>query len=186
MNGIIYEVARSSADLTQILSLQKANLPTEISKQEAQKEGFVTIEHNIDLLLKIAGPYAHIIAKFEGEVVGYALVMERACSMEIPVLIPMFEQIEKIIYKGNPLKNARFFIMGQVCIKKGFRGKGLFKGLYHALQQNMKSDFDYIITDISSRNKRSIKAHEKVGFEIIKEYQQDDENWIIVLLSLHQ
>jgi len=46
----------------------------------------------------------------------------------------------------------------------------------------MRADFDYIITEISTRNHRSIRAHEKVGFETIKEYESDGKEWKIVLM----
>lgn len=182
--SIHYTIAQSNDELTQILSLQNANLPQNLPPNEIKQEGFVTIQHDRSLLSKIAGSYAHIIAKNDKDVIAYALVMERACSGEIPVLIPMFEQIEQIIYNGTPLKNARFFVMGQVCIQKGFRGSGIFKGLYDELKNRMYSDFDYIITDISTRNKRSLKAHKKIGFQAIKEYQLDGEGWVIVLLEI--
>lgn len=181
---IQYTTAHTFDDLTQILSLQNENLPQNISPEELENEGFVTVQHDLDLLSKIAGSYTHAVAKFDGKVIGYALVMERACSKDIPVLIPMFEQIDKIIYNGKPLSDTRFFVMGQVCIKKGFRGQGVFKGLYEQLRQNMKSDFDYIITDISIHNKRSLRAHEKIGFKPIQKYIHNGEEWVIVLLRI--
>ena len=37
-------------ELEQILDLQQRNLPKNISQEEREKEGFVTVEHDLDLL----------------------------------------------------------------------------------------------------------------------------------------
>jgi len=66
-----YGVAKSDKDLFEILALQKANLPANISFKEANSEGFVTVNHNFDLLKKMNSPFPHIIATSENKVIGY-------------------------------------------------------------------------------------------------------------------
>jgi RimJ/RimL family protein N-acetyltransferase len=127
-------------------------------------------------------PYPHIIAKDGDTVVGYTLVMQRDLRDEIPVLIPMFDEIDKLTYNGRLLKDTAYVVMGQVCIAREYRGKGIFEGLYAEMARRMKSDFDVIITEVSSRNTRSLRAHDKIGFEKIHEYRdKDGEDWVIVL-----
>ena len=72
--------------------------------------------------------------------------------------------------------------MGQVCIEKQYRGQGLFQGLYHQLKSNLSPHFEMVITEVSVKNTRSIRAHEKVGFESIKTYATEaGEEWSILL-----
>ena len=51
-------------------------------------------------------------------------------------------------------------------------------------QEVYREKFPYLITEISARNPRSVRAHEKVGFKVVHSYQVTDpkpEEWIIVL-----
>ncbi len=182
---ISFTTSQSKEDLQGILSLQQANLEANITSEELASQGFVTVEHNYDLLSAMNDPYPHIIAKDAGMVVGYALVMLPAFGNSIPVLVPMFEQINTLVYENNKLAASKYFVMGQVCVGKGCRGKGVFAGLYEKMKVEMKNDFDYIITEISARNKRSLRAHEKVGFKTLKTYwSEEGEEWVVVILRI--
>lgn len=179
---IEYTTANTQSDLEEILHLQKSNLEVSISSEELQREGFVTVHHNLELLSRMNQPFPHIIAKDKGEVIGYTLVMLRDLEKEIPVLIPMFQQINALIYNGKSLNDSEYFIMGQVCIEKDYRGKGVFKGLYQHMKEVMAGHFEYIITEVAIRNQRSIRAHHKVGFKSIHTYQSEiGEVWEILL-----
>ncbi len=180
---IIYGTASTDQDFQQILDLQSCNLPENISTQEAQSQGFVTINHDFDLLKRMNTPFSHIIAKEGTKVIGYTLVMMRSFAAEIPVLVPMFDRINGIEYGGKKLSDTSYFIMGQVCIGKLYRGKGVFAGLYGEMKKRMAKDFEFIITEVATRNTRSIQAHRKVGFETILKYR-DGEEWEVVLLPL--
>ena len=180
---ITYNTSNTDSDLQQILNLQFKNLPKNISSQEAISQGFVTVHHDFDLLKKMNRPYPHIVARDEEKTIGYTLVMLRSFEKETPVLIPMFEQINSTLYKGKKLGEAKYFIMGQVCIDKAYRGQGIFKGLYGELKKRMSPHFDYIITEVATRNSRSMRAHEKIGFENIHQYKAGEE-WVILLWSL--
>ena len=126
--------------------------------------------------------YPHVIAKNQEEVVGYALVMTKDFRNDIPVLISMFEMIDKLIYERKPLAGENYFVMGQICIAKEFRGLGIFDGLYMKLKQLLASSFSFCLTEVALRNTRSIKAHERVGFNKIKEYKDSrGEKWETML-----
>lgn len=167
------------------MALQRANLPARLTEQEARREGFVTVEHDLDLLTRMNTPHPHIVARAAGEIIGYALVMGREMAKSIPVLLDMFEQINAIVYRGNRLGQSRYVVMGQICIAKAWRGKGVFAGLYEAMARRLSGHFDYIITEIALRNTRSMRAHEKAGFEKVLEYRgATGEDWTIVLLDI--
>ena len=59
--------------------------------------------------------------------------------------------------------------MGQVCLADGYRGQGVFRGLYHTLREEMRHDFDFVATDVSRRNLRSMHAHAAIGFKEINQ-----------------
>ena len=63
---VVYKQAESLKELEQILDLQQRNLPKNISQEESTKEGFVTVEHTLDLLKSMNDVCGHIIAVDDG------------------------------------------------------------------------------------------------------------------------
>jgi hypothetical protein len=179
-----YSTADSIKDLQQILSLQQQNLERYISSEELRQEGFVTVHHDFELLEEMNKPHPHIIAKSDEVVVGYTLVMLRQMAQRIPILIPMFDKINRLQYKDQALKDATYFIMGQVCISKSFRGKGVFANLYQKLKEEMRPHFQFCITEVAVRNPRSMRAHEKIGFKRLYQYSGGHEEWVILIWEL--
>lgn len=50
MSIIIYKRAETTKELNQILELQRANIPSVISREEKTTEGFVTVYHDFEIL----------------------------------------------------------------------------------------------------------------------------------------
>ena len=180
---ITFGVVANDHELQQILDLQFLNLPQNISPEESSSQGFVTVHHDFALLKQMNSPYPHIVARDGEQIAGYALVMLRAFQKEIPVLFEMFHQIDTTVYSGQKLGEAKYFIMGQVCVDKPYRGQGVFAGLYEEMARRMSPHFDYIITEVARSNPRSMRAHEKVGFERIHNYV-DGRHWEVLLLDI--
>ena len=122
-----------------------------------------------------------IIAKHDEKVVGYALVMRPELKHIVPVLVPMFELLGTLYYRGVPLPESKYYVMGQICVAKAYRGQGLFDMLYHKHREVYQSQFDFIVTEVATRNKRSLRAHERVGFETIHVYTDELDEWAVVL-----
>jgi len=74
--------------------------------------------------------------------------------------------------------------MGQICVAKSVRGKGVFRGLYSYMAQELKNDFDAIITEVDTKNIRSSNAHKAVGFKVIKNYTSNNQLWEIISLDI--
>lgn len=178
---IEYTKAETPQDVWQIMELQAQNLPHCVEEDEKSSQGFVTVKHEAELLQDMNTKYQHIVAKDQDRVVGFALVMLKEFSDKIPVLAPMFQLIDELEYAGVPLRSSHYFVMGQICIDRAYRGQGIFTGLYHALREQMMPHFSMVITEIATRNERSLRAHSKVGFKAITRYVADGEEWDIVL-----
>lgn len=161
--------------------LQKKNVESQISQEELQSQGFVTVHHNFGLLKKICGPYGHMLARDQQTLAAYALVMLKEYGDTIPVLKPMFDEINRLTYQNECLGNVPYLVMGQVCVDKTYRGSGVFQHLYQAMQRELSTTFTYLITEVAIRNQRSIRAHSNVGFKSIKTYEAAGEVWEILL-----
>jgi len=181
-----YTFAKTDDDLKAILALQKANLKENINLLEAETQGFVTCNHSFEVLKLMNHPYPHIIAKNNQKLAGYALIMSKSHSDKVPEIVSMFTQINQLSYKSKALKDANYVVMGQICVAKNFRGKGVFTSLYETMFAALKPHFTYIITSIATSNKRSVKAHQKVGFKGILTFTDEIEEWVLVLKDLSQ
>lgn len=186
MNSYLIYTASTIVHFQQIIELQLQSLLSTLTDYEAKTEGFVTLQHTSKQLAEMNVPYPHIICMDGDDLVGYTLVMLKLFKEAFPVIAPVIDIINELSYNKKCLGDSKYFIMGQVCIAKKARGQGIFKKLYDRLEEQMKSDFDYVITVISNQNKRSLRAHEKVGFETIKIDTSQGRDWIIVLKQLNK
>jgi ribosomal protein S18 acetylase RimI-like enzyme len=195
--SFVVDAASSDEDLQQILDLQAKNLPKNLSQEETQSEGFVTIEHDFDLLKRMNSPHPHIVARdaHTNQVIGYALVMLPNFRTVIPIAAPMVDQIEQVVYQGQRLGAAHdtsnknesdnkdmFVLVGQLCVDKAYRGLSISTAMYREYQRRMEPHFHYVVTVVSSNNPRSMRAHEKVGFQVVRRYGQGFHDWVILLL----
>ena len=181
MKAIEIDVANSPQYLLQILELQAKNHVSTISAEVKQKEGFVTVKHNIELLTAMNQEARQIIARDGDQVIAYALVMLKSFQNLIPVLVPMFNMFQKIPYKGKPVSEYSYYVMGQICVAEGYRVLGIVDKLYAKHKEVYSNKFDCLITEVSTSNIRSMKAHERVGFKTIHTFTDATDEWNILL-----
>lgn len=177
----IIKLAQTAQELEQILDLQETNLGRNLSDESKRNNGFVTVKHDLAVLKKMNAAAPQIIAKDGERVVGYALVMPKEFSAFVPVLVPMFEMFEKLSFQGKKLTDYSYYVMGQICVADTHRGTGIFEGLYHKHREAYSRQFEICLTEVSSRNTRSMRAHEKVGFQTIHNFDDQTDNWNIML-----
>ena len=175
---VVYKQADTLKELEQILDLQQRNLPKNISQEESTKEGFVTVEHTMDVLQAMNEVCGHIIAVDESQVVGYALCMHPKFAEDIEVLRPMFHEIDKAL-KGK----VNYIAMGQICVAKTHRGQGIFRKLYHTMKEKLPKGFDTIITEVDGKNPRSLAAHAAIGFKTLAIYHSGGKEWHVIMLK---
>ncbi len=178
---MILKLVETKEELSQILELQHKNHFENVTIENQQIKGFVTVRHSLDLLIQMNQKAQQVIAVENGKVIGYALVMLKEFKELIPVLIPMFNSFEHIIYKKKKLSEYPFYVMGQVCVKESYRGKGLFKELYAKHKESYAPAFELCITEVSTSNFPSMKAHQKVGFTIVYTYKDAAEVWNVLV-----
>ena len=186
--SVIFTTITKDEEIWQLLDLQQKNLTRNISENIANDQGFVTVVHNFKLLARMNEAYPQIIAKDGDQVVGYALVMPESFRNDIPVLTAMFTMLDELEYKGKLVKDYRYYAMGQICVAEGYRGQGLFDGLYAKHKTELSDKFELCVTEIAKRNTRSLAAHKRVGFEIIHEYFDTTypELWEVVVWDLRE
>lgn len=180
-----YTVAKTAAHFSGILALQQANLLRNIDATEAKSEGFVSVEHNLELLQAMNVPHGHQIVVDQGKVVAYALFMLPHFAYQIPMLIPFIERLNTLNWQGKALKDSSYFIIGQLCVAKAYRGKGIAKQLYKKMAQRLAPHFELMLTEVATQNTASLRAHQKAGFQTAQQYlDNNQQSWEIVIYPL--
>jgi len=171
---IHYTRVTSDNELYQILAIQTRALKGNVSLEEQQLEGYITVPHTFDQLKAMNDITPHILAKDSDRVAGYALVMPRSFKTLMPVLTPMFDTADRLLAGKN------YLTMGQICIDKPYRGQGIFRGLYAYYKAQMSNSYDCLFTEVATSNIRSLKAHESVGFKILETQTSDGTTWEMI------
>jgi len=122
-----------------------------------------------------------VIIKDDDAVVAYAMVLLQEGRKAYPDLEPMFVNFENLSWRGKPLYDYNFYAMGQICVDKAYRSKGLFDMLYQKHKEIYQHEFDFIVTEISTSNSRSLNAHKRVGFVTINTFTDPLDEWDVVL-----
>ncbi len=175
------QLVSSKSELLQILEIQKENHYSNLPLENQHSNGFVTVKHNAELITKMNSKAAQIIATENNIVVGYALIMLKEFKNFIPALIPMFTLLDTVTYKDKVISSYNYYIMGQICIADSHKGKGIFKKLYAKHKEIYSTEYDLCVTEVSSKNIPSMKAHLKVGFKIIHTYKHNNSEWNILI-----
>src|SRR3954463_7049606 len=83
----------SEAELEQMLELQQRNLPRNLDERERAEQGFVTVEHTLDVLRRMHAIVPSIVAKDDQELAAYALFIPFECLSFAPALDRMFRRL---------------------------------------------------------------------------------------------
>ncbi len=183
--AVVFTRVTSQEEVSQILDLQTLNLATALTPEVAQAEGFLTVRHDPEVLWRMNRAEPSIIAKKGNNVIGYALVMLPHFVHDVPILKPMFDMLANLKLSDVSFENQhRWFVMGQICVAKEFRGLGVFDGLYLKLKEEFATKFDFTVTEVAERNTRSMRAHERVGFQSVHQYSDftTGETWRLIIL----
>jgi hypothetical protein len=176
-----FTTAQTDDDLRQILDLQTHNHKSTVSEEVKREQGFLTVRHSWEQIALLHHTTPQIIAKDGDKIAAYALAMLPALGDSIPDLQPMFTLFTQIPWQGGTLSDSTYYVMGQICVGEAYRGRGTFDGLYQKHRELYSPDFDLLITEVSTNNTRSMRAHERVGFRTIHTHQDHVDNWNVLV-----
>lgn len=175
-------LARKDADLKKIIKLQQQNLSANVADNVKQEQGFVTANHDLETLKKMAETSAHVVVKDGAKLAGYALAMTRQFSKSVPILEATFDFQDQLIYKGKTLADHDYIVMGQVCVAEEYRGQKLVDRMYKYFRGCYAIHYPFLVTAISPKNTRSLRVHERCGFDVAGTFHSPTgHDWVIVV-----
>lgn len=168
---IRYTTCKTPEDINGILALQKQNHVDSLSQEEKHAQGFVTLAHSYGQLEVMNNAAQHVIAKVGPRVVAYVLAMTPEFENEFPLLKPMFELFTKIRFRGTTIADSNYIVVGQTCVDKSYRGRGLVRNCFDLYRLLYAGKYEFAVTEIAANNLRSLRAHENIGFKTIDSYK---------------
>jgi GNAT superfamily N-acetyltransferase len=174
------DIAATDQHFEQILDLQRRNHILALPPEVQDREGFVFAQHSVPTLRRMAAELPQAIALDGDAVVGYCLSLAVSLRATLPVLAPMFDHFDQCAYRGRPLSSHKFFVGGQVCVDRAYRGRGLLARLYEQVRRSAPLGYELCITEVSIRNQVSLRAHKRMGFEAFSTYSDEGEQWIVL------
>lgn len=184
---LYYCQTNNKKDLASIIDLARKNQFVRDRLGHNEQEGFVSVPYDLKTLISISSLHKQPVIKNEkyGKVIAYAIMLDPLSRDQIPFLHGFFNQLDQLHYNDLRLADLSYLVMGQICIDVGYRSKGLFRKLYDYFIEKSPNSCEYIITEISVINKRSLIAHKSIGFEELHEFTSEDGSaWRIVILPI--
>ena len=175
------DIVRDSGELLQIHALNQQNLKQYLTAEQKESEGFLTWLYSPGLLQQMHELAPSIVVRDGDRMAGYALTTLPEARHFHPDLEQLFRHLEGVSYRDRLLSSYNFYCMGQVCVDKDYRGKGIIRLLYQKHRETYGPFYDFLLTEISTANHRSQRAHEKIGFETIYTYRDAMDEWNIIV-----
>ena len=106
------------------------DLKENVTAENRLSDGFLTAKYELDFLKAMNDLTQAIIAKQKGVLVGYALATDRSLLAQHPLLNDLGTQINKIPSGVKFIGDFDYLVVGQHCVAKEVRGRGLAQDLY--------------------------------------------------------
>ncbi len=171
----------SPTEIPSLLALQKANLKSNLTSQEALEQGFLTFPYSSREVSRMMHDMSQPIAKAGEKLAAYALASSKEACLETKLLRPAIELCDTLVFNGKSFREVHYYMMGQICIGEEFRGMGIFDALYDMHRILFSKEYTCVVTEISNLNARSLKAHQRIGFEVIHSYSDGETDWQLVV-----
>ena len=160
----------TNEQIDNLLALQQLNLKNNIDVVTQQSQGYLSFPYTNAILRRMMHDEPQPIAFADGQVVGYALMATLKVCQTIDLMLPLLNMFNQLTFNDKPLSSYRYYVMGQVCVRAGYRGIGVFDALYAQHKTAFAERYDFVVTEIAADNLRSIAAHRRVGFQTLHRY----------------
>ena len=172
------------ADYDAILQLQNANYIGNLSLEE-RSEGFLSARFTPGQVAALAEDLGTTIAIVDGDLAGCVCAIRRDFDHRSPVVAKMLECFDHVSFAGKPLSSMNSYIYGPVCIRRGYRGRGLLRGLYDVQRRDLSGRFDAGVALVSRDNPHSLQAHRiGLGMSEVGEFEVQRNVYAILAFAL--
>jgi ribosomal protein S18 acetylase RimI-like enzyme len=146
-------------DIAGVLTLQEPNLP--------DNGGNLSVRQPADWFKRAVGEKSLIVARRDGQVVGYVLGTSLAAKAHVRI-------IQSMLRAFPPPPDC--YLYGPVCVAETERGKGLAGAMFEKLQAHMGGRPAMVF--VRADNEPSLRAHRKMGMRDLGPFLNNGEQYI--------
>ena len=169
-----------TTEITSLLELQYVNMIENLSAKKASEQGFLTFRYDETFISEMLTDMPQPVVRDGKLLIGYALATSKRTAALNPLTKTALDLCETLFVNEKALKDMKYYILGQICVKEVYRGKHIFDDLYEEHKRLFSNSYDCIVTEISQKNDRSLAVYKRVGFQIIHSYNDGKTDWNIV------
>ncbi|SEA85156.1 GNAT family N-acetyltransferase [Pedobacter hartonius] len=177
---LITKFVSEDEELVQIAALSLENSPSMVPDELKEKEGYVTWNYPIEDLRVLHQISPSIIVKDGDKVVAYVVILLQESEEVYKPLKDLLDLLRSITYQGKSVFDYKIYMLGQDCVHRDYRGKGVIKLLFDFQKEHFASRFELGLSAISVHNPLSQKVHERLGAQTIYVLPVESDTWNIV------
>jgi L-amino acid N-acyltransferase YncA len=141
-----------------VLALQEANLRDNLT-DDARDQGFLSARFTREQFAAMDADVAVVVAEVDGSVAGYLCGSSVEFNLQFPLLAAMVAHYPYAQLHDRSLQHYTSFVYGPVCVDRKLRGRGLVRGLYHALVSEVTGRFEIGVGFVAQDNAHSMAVH---------------------------
>ena len=161
-------------DISEVEKLQEKYHVSTISDED-RPDGFVTTLFTREQFERLIEEEKGLfVASDKGKVIAYAMAASWDYWSTWPLFQYMIGDLSSTSYLGLDLSTENSYQYGPICIDKEYRGTSVLPNLFEFSRRVMNKRYPVLITFINKINIRSLRAHQKLGLDVIKEFVFND------------
>ena len=168
-------------ELIQIAALSMENMSSMIPDDLKEKEGYVTWPYSIEDLRVIHQITPSIVIKDDDKVIAYLIILVSEVREVYQPLKNILKLLGPSSYQDRLFEDYKYYILGQDCVQRDYRGRGLIKLLFDFQKKHLAPRYDLGVSAISVHNPLSQRIHEKLGAQVINVLSTEENTWNIVI-----
>jgi len=146
------------ADYGAIVRLNAANFIANLAEDE-RRDGFLSAVFTLEQTAAMAEDLGTTVAIVDGRLAGFLCAFRNEFDHGSPVVAKMIDSYDCLNFEGKLLSTYQSYAYGPVCIDRGYRRKGLLRGLYREQKRALGKQFEVGVALIARTNQHSLDAH---------------------------
>lgn len=168
-------------ELDAIVFMQAEYNKYNLSLTDRRENGFLSLITNREQLSVLNRDLGVTVATCNGEVVGYEIPVGLKHCDNIPLFIPLREEVLKLSMDGQHLDETNTVISGQICVDRKYRSMGIGEAMHLNLTERLSSDYEFTVVEVDELNDRSMHfSQDRLCLQPLSVYRAYDADWHVL------
>lgn len=173
-------------DIPSIEKLQKRYHIDTISDED-RADGYVTTLFTPEQFRSLIENESGLsVAVDDEEIVGYAMAASWKYWSAWPLFQTMIADLPHLFFLGETLSTDNSFQYGPICVDRAYRSSSVFPNLFEFSRRTMQRRYPILVTFINQANPRSLRAHEKLGLEILAPFAFNQNQYFTLAYDMQK